>query len=238
MENFSIKIEYWGVQKDKHSIHELDGISDFKNELDKHYVNNVRGLPGDLGGGLYELAVEFITNIDFSDVATFLLEGVTYDLIKSGVKSFAIRPFLDAYKKLRSKNKRVDFYRFVFCFNDTKIILYNLYKNSIEEAMEKIFSQLSIHYQSMLKNGVEFPAVIHIPVLHDETMNDYSAKFRVKLDVDETVDNLCIDNYFDYWGLSYYYSREYVVYSLKDKRILEDKFLDENMYECEFQIIN
>ena len=64
---------------------ELEGVAEFKAELSDNYVvSTVRDRRGPLGGGLYQLAVEFVSRLSLKEIVTILLEGATYDLLKSG----------------------------------------------------------------------------------------------------------------------------------------------------------
>ena len=74
----------------------MAGIAEFQNDLNQEYVSRIHGRPGDLGGGLYELAIQVIANISIQDIAKLIADGIAFDLLKSGTKSFVLRPFLAA----------------------------------------------------------------------------------------------------------------------------------------------
>src|SRR5438046_10681694 len=59
--------------------------------------------PGNLGG-LYGFTVEFFTTFSVQHFVNLILDGVAYDLIKSGSDALVLRPFIAAYNALRRKN--------------------------------------------------------------------------------------------------------------------------------------
>jgi hypothetical protein len=136
----AIKITYWAEQKQgSASIYDFEGIGDFRKELDESYISVVQGRPGPLGG-LHELAVEFISNLTLVEVAKFLLEGIAFDLIKSGTRAFVLRPFLKAYQKLKDRNPsfQLDIEEFRIVFQDSVIVIYKITGDSIFVNLEKI----------------------------------------------------------------------------------------------------
>jgi|SRR5579864_1394210 len=96
----AISVDWWYGET------ELEGVAEFKAELSANYVvSTVRDRRGGLGGGLYQLAVEFVSRLSLSEIVRILLEGATYDFLKSGTNAFFIRPFLEAYKRFKSRRK-------------------------------------------------------------------------------------------------------------------------------------
>ena len=79
----AVRVKYWAEQTGDWELRELVGIEDFKKELAEDYVSIVQARPGELGG-LYQLAVEFVSSISLTDAASFLASGIAFDLIKSG----------------------------------------------------------------------------------------------------------------------------------------------------------
>src|SRR5882762_9962026 len=67
----------------------LEGEEELRTELANSYVVSVvRSRRGGLGGGLYQLFIEFVSQLTLQEVAKVILEGATFDLIKSGTKTF------------------------------------------------------------------------------------------------------------------------------------------------------
>ena len=230
----SIKVLYYAEQTGVNQLHDFDGIDEFRKELSLEYVPVVQGKPGDLGS-LEKFIIDLIANISLQGFVKFILGGIAFDLIKSGTKSLVLRPFINAYKRLKSKNeKRLDIEKFSIIFEDTTIHIYQIYDNSVIDQLESIVNNLALHYSSLITSEDERPSEIHIPVFHDES-NDRLSPFRVKLDVDETISNFSDKDYFAYWGIFYEYSRQWIVYDLDARRLLNENFLTLEWYWQEWE---
>ena len=120
----AIRVDWWYGER------VLEDEAELRAELAENYtVSIVRTRRGGLGGRLYQLFVEFLSQLTLQEVARVLLEGVAFDLIKSGTKTFFIRPFLDAYQRFKSsqkEEKKVGINRFRFVFQDAAITIENL----------------------------------------------------------------------------------------------------------------
>lgn len=209
---------------------ELDGLQDFRSELAQDYVSVVQSRPGERGGGLYELAVEFISSITLQDFAAFLLQGLAYDIIKSGSKAFILRPFLEAYNKLRSRNpeRRVDIDEIKIVFQDTTLVIHQIAENSIFLQLENILAHLARHADHLIIAESERPFEIVIPVFEDPA-KDRPCRFRVKLDVDETIPSFSDKDYLGFWGIWYKFSR-FRVYDVQNKALLHEEFFTSDRY--------
>jgi hypothetical protein len=136
----------------------LDGIVEFREELAKEYVSVVHGRPGALGG-LHQFAVEIVSHLTLQDVATFLLSGMAYDVIKSGTKAFILRPFITAYRKLRDRNPklRVDIEQLAIIFQDSTLIIYKITDDSICETLEGILTAVASYAVTVRRGTVPDP---------------------------------------------------------------------------------
>jgi hypothetical protein len=231
----SLKITYWAESRgDARSVYDFDGIEDFRGTLDENYISVVQGRPGPLGG-LYELAVEFVSNLTLVEVAKFLLAGIAFDLIKAGTKSFILRPFLSAYEKLKVRNpiRRLDIEVFRIVFQDTMLVIYKIAEGSIFEKLEEIMKTVALCSDHLTLNTGERPFEIHIPVFED-LANDRPCRFRVKLDVDETIENITSENYFQFWGLHYDYMGDRV-FNVEKGLIVENEFYKQDRYWKEME---
>jgi hypothetical protein len=226
----ALKVLYWTAPLPGNKVEELDGLDEFKSELSKDYVSVVQSRPGERGGGLYELVVEFISAITLQDFATFLLQGIAYDLIKSGSKAFILRPFLDAYEKFKSRNadRRVDIDELKIVFQDTTIILHQISENSIFLQLGDILSHLANHSHHLVVGEAERPFEIVIPVFEDPS-DDPPCRFREKLDVDETIPGFSDKDYFGFWGLWYEFAK-FRVYDVQNKALLHEEFFTAERY--------
>jgi hypothetical protein len=227
--NSAVRISYWAIQEGT-TIIEPVGIAEFREELSQSYVSSVHGRPGDLGGGLYEFTIEFITNISVQDVSKFIAGGVAFDLLKSGTKALVLRPLITAYEKLKNKNKErdVDIHELKFIFQDAEVIVGKICDGSIYDSLGSIFKAISENYESLKNRDGEFPYTIQIPVFEDPDKK--LCRFRVLLDVDETIKHVTTANYLDYWGIYYDYERASRVFDVKRKLLIDEDFLTLDRY--------
>ncbi|CBE69965.1 MAG: hypothetical protein F9K13_07600 [Candidatus Methylomirabilis oxygeniifera] len=226
----SLQVEYWAIQEGPDRLLELDGIREFQSELDAHYVARVRSRPGDLGGGLYEFAVHALSNISIHDVLKLVADGVAFDLLKSGARSFVLRPFLAAYKKLRSQNpeRNVDISELHLTFADAEVVITKICSDSIYESLGQIFQTLGQCYP-LLRNGRgEYPYSIQVPVFQDPEQR--LCRFRVLLDVDETIRGVTTADYLGYWGVTYDYERTFRVFDVRRRLLIDSDFLSNARY--------
>jgi hypothetical protein len=225
----AVRISYWAIQEGVKIIDPV-GMIEFKEELSQSYVSSVHGRPGDLGGGLYEFTIEFLTNISIQDVAKFIAGGVAFDLLKLGTKAFVLRPFIAAYEKLKKKNKEgdVDIHELKFIFQDAEVIVSKICTGSIYDSLGSIFRAISENYEFLKNRDGEFPYTIQIPVFEDPEKT--LCRFRVLLDVDETIGHVTSANYQDYWGIYYDFERASRVFDVKRKLLIDEDFLTLDRY--------
>jgi hypothetical protein len=226
----SLKILYWTIPEPGHKVIELDGLADFRFELSQEYISVVQSRPGGCGGGLYELAVEFISKITLQDFASFLLQGIAYDIIKSGSKAFILRPFLESYKKLKSlnPNRGVDIDELKIVFQDSTIVIHKITEDSISLHLERILLCLANHAQHLIVAESERPFEIVIPVFEDPAW-DRPCRFRVKLDVDETIPKFSNKEYFGFWGTWYDFAG-FRVYDVQNRILMQEEFFTSERY--------
>ena len=130
MEPIALKIEYWTLPDGSPTGIEPDGIDEFRNKLQEHYVSLVRGHSGACGGGLYDLIIQVTSSITIRDVSSAILGGIAYDLVKSGTKSLILRPLISAIETLREQNKedlkKIEVDEFIFTCQDADIVVKNI----------------------------------------------------------------------------------------------------------------
>ena len=226
----SLKITYFAVATGPTSIDKPDGIDEFQRELDGEYLTAVHGRPGPLGG-LYQLTVEFVTNLTLKDVASFLAAGVAYDLMKSGSKQLLLRPFLNAYDKLKNRNAnhRVGIDRLTFNFGDAILVIDVSYPGVISDQLGPLFESLASNYPHFILSSGEVPFQIYVPVFEDDAP-DRICRFRELLEVDEVLAKRTSVDYFGYWGLWYDFSSEFRVYDVQQRLLLNEEFLPRDLY--------
>jgi len=115
---------------------------------------------------------------------------VAFDLIKSGTKTFFIRPFLGAYQRFKSRQKGekcVSIDRFRLVFRDAAITIENLAHTDLLAELENIFQAVAENLELMTQGTKGQLFEIFIPVLED-TSEEPACKFRTLLSTDETLD--------------------------------------------------
>ncbi len=228
--NLAINIQYWAYQEDGRTLSQPEGMDTFVAELQSEYVARVHGRPADLGGGLYQLAVQIVATIAIGDVVKLIADGVAFDLLKAGAKSFVLRPFLNAFAKLKSsaKSQKVDISELRFVFNDAEILITSVRPDSLYENIGEIFKFLVENFQHLQANGNESPYEITIPVFQDPTGE--ICRYRTLLDVDETIENVSVASYFGLWGVQYDFDRTVRVYDVERKQLIDADFLTVDEY--------
>ena len=234
MENgIAVKIEYWIYPSDR----DFKGADEFRKTLSENYVSSIHARPGSAGGN-FQLAIEFISNITLVDVVRFLLSGIAYDMIKAGAQAFVLRPFLAAYQKLRDQNREVGIgiEQLRIVFQDTILTIDQIRNADLIAELGKILAAIAAHSEQLnLKAGIR-PYEIYVPVFKDPKENP-PCQFRAILDVDETIRNISSVSYYEFWGLDYGLAREYRVYDVKQKILIDEQFCRRDRYwkEMEFR---
>lgn len=227
----AIKVSYWAAQNGPSSIADFEGIEEFRGSLAEEYVSVVKGRPAGLGG-LYNLTVEIVSTFALAHFLRLLLDGAAYDLLKEGTKSFVLRPFLDAYGKLKERNKqrgKPDIDELQLVFQESVVTIDSLGPDSIVTSLERILRALASSYEHLLLASGENPIDIHVPVFEDPA-TDRPSRFRVLLDVDENIPSVSAADYFRFWGLWYDFSSKQRVYDVPRKLIIDEGFLGRKEY--------
>jgi hypothetical protein len=186
--------------------------------------------------------VEFVSSISLADVASFLASGIAFDLIKFGTKAFALRPFLAAYRRLRDRNRnmRVEIEQLRIVFQDTAVTIWNIYDDAIYETLGNVMVTLATRYSAIILPSGEPSFEIHIPVFEDPAA-DRLCRFRVPLDVDETVSHPTAEHYVTFSGAEYDYARArdhnrlYRVYDVQRDLLLDTDFYTRQRYWVKWQ---
>jgi len=229
----AVRVNYWGMAISPKAIQKLDGIEEFRRELDAEYLAQIRGRPAGLGG-LYHLAVEFLTNFTFKDFASLVAAGVAYDLLKDGAKRFVLRPFLDAYAKLKARNveHQIGIDLFTIDFADTVLVITNRHLGDISEKLGPLFESLASNYPNFILPTGEAPFKIYVPVIEDKGLHSSIPCFRELLEVDEMAAPVSGSggDYLTYWGLDYDFARRYRVYDVRRRTLLDVELLTREQY--------
>jgi hypothetical protein len=215
----------------------LDGEDEFRTELaDNYAIAVVQSRPAGLGGGLYQLLVEWVSHLTLADAIRVLLEGATYDIFKSGTDAFCIRPFVKAYKKFKERNaySRVGIDRLRFVFQDISISVEEIPNTDLVVELDRILLAVGRNLETLLSNPTKL-FEIYIPVFED-TKSRISCKFRTLISVDETIDikTISAKDYFGFWGLEYYPDfAKTEVFDVRNEAVIHETFCTEKHYWAE-----
>ena len=231
-----VKIEYWAIQEGERLL-DFEGVDEFRNALAKEYLTQIHARPGDLGG-LYGLTVEFLTTFSLQHFVTLILDGIAYDLIRSGADALVLKPFIAAYNTLKERNKgdvpKVSLDRLLLSFQDSLVIVHNVRDDSLVTNLEKILRKLAENYERLTLQNGERPFSIVIPLVEDPA-EDRLIRFRELLDYDETIkEEIRDEQYLSLWGVQYDYARTTRVYDVKRQLLLDEKFYTQEQYWQEY----
>jgi len=234
----AVRIEYWAEADGKIGVFEPEGMSEFKAELAANYVSQVRGRPGAMGG-LYGLSVDFLTSFSLRHFLSLIMDGIAYDLVKSGSEALILRPFIAAYKALKKRNNerfitglRIE--RLSLSFEDSTVIIHELRNVELVSNLEPILYTLASHYKNLILRSGEEPSLISVPVVEDPA-DDRLSRFREFLDVDETVQDISALRYLGFWGLRYDFANTSRVYDVEKQLLLDLPFLTQSAYWKEWE---
>lgn len=231
----AVKISYWAYPEGTNTIKEPIGIAEFRNELAQSYVSLVRGRPSGFGGGFYQFAIEFVADISIHDVLKFIAGGIAFDLLKSGSQAFIVKPLLLAYERLKNRNSNpgIDIHAVNFIFKDAEIIVTKIGPDSIYTSLGDIFKTLADSYGALQNGNGEFPSTIYIPVFEDPARA--VSRYRMLLDVDETIRNITSKAYFEYWGIRYDFECASRVFDVTRQLLIDERFLTQDEYRREWE---
>lgn len=220
----AVAVRYWIATDTPSNFPDLEGIDDFRKELAADYVSVVKGRPAG-AGGIARLYVDIISTLSLSHIAQLLIDGIAFDLIKHGARSFVLRPFLAAYKKLQERNRKrfLDIAELQIEFQDCVVAIHETSSDTIFNHLGKILLTLAQNYDRLALKSGEQPFAIHIPVLEDPD-EDRPCRFRVIGNIDETIRSKGPADYFGFWGLVYDRARVVRVYDVARQLLIDENF--------------
>jgi len=167
----AVKVEYWAVREGTTiTVFDPDGIERFREALAQNYASTVHARPGPCGG-LYGFTVEFLTSFSLQHFVNLILDGVAYDLVKSGSKALVLRPFVAAYDALKRRNAdrrfRIHIEEVMFTFCDSVIVIHDLGRDTVLSNLQTIIQALAENYSHLTLRTGERPFTISIPIFED-----------------------------------------------------------------------
>ena len=208
------------------------GLEEFRHEIEKEYITVVHKHLIGRGGNVYDFTVQLLTNVHLSDVSRWLLQGVAFDVLKWGTTAFVLRPFLDAFGRLRQREQQypgevVDIGELTITFQDSTVIIRKVRGVSFFDSLEKILQALAVKHEALLRGG-SAPFMIYIPIFEDCASNRI-IRFRQLLSVDETIAGVGESDYFKFWGVRYGYC-ENRVFDVERSLLIDEGFFTESEY--------
>jgi hypothetical protein len=225
-----IKISYWTYPGGEDFV----SLDKFKKELDSEVELEIASQETDaLGGGLYEFILEVYSKFHLAD----FVKDYTEDIIKGSVGvagGFLGKHVIKSIKKLFSKNKKLTpgFELIKLIYRDVTVFLYPLYPDSLIDVTNDIIKVLAEHYSKIVK-AVDSPVTeIHIPIFNK--IDSYGiCDYRVRLNVDENIENFSKEDYFKIWGIKCV-SKHNFVYKLEENKADKIKFYTQEEYDTLF----
>lgn len=234
MNEISIQIKYDAFPAN-FELEDFQGIEEFRDELSKEYIANVKGTPVGRGGLAYELLINTILNISLEDFINMILGGLAYDVVKHGAKSFALKPFFKALEKLNKQNHNgIAIRELHLIFEDSEIIIKSIDERGIYHIVPRVFENIVKVYSEMKNSQTgRYPSKIHIPVIYDakQTAEGEKVGYRQPIIMDEYLTDLSDENYFQYWGLFYEYIDQPIVYDVINKTLTKNSYWEDHLFE-------
>ncbi|WP_201986610.1 hypothetical protein [Hymenobacter rubidus] len=226
----TINLSYWtypeGVMFD-----DFKNIDKFKTELTEDYDINLESRQTDaLGGGLYELAIEIISDFNFKTYALEIIRDNSKTAIVAGAIYFW-KPLMKKIKALFAQNTELspNIESALIKFKDTSISIYSIYPNGISEIIDDIIPIISEHYIQMEQKSTSHIKSIHIPIFNQ--VDTYSiCAYRVKLNVDENIPKFDKGDYYKIWGIEYQDGTK-AVYEVNSSNLINAPFYTQSEYD-------
>ncbi|MGM1429849.1 hypothetical protein ACS126_11365 [Sphingobacterium lactis] len=215
MDYAAIKISY---KQSGISEKNIKFIEQVRSELKDKYILNIRPNSGPQAGGLLDLTLEVILNLDLKAFITILRDGLIFDTVIRGKDSFILKPLFDTFSKIELSTRRWDYSCVSFIFDDTIVYIYgieNLFTSKIYftlNKLQKIYNKLEI-----AQHGLPYQIVIPIEQQIDNKGN------KVFLN-DEHLKDYNLEYYENYWGLSYELGNIKKTLDLRKEIIIEEEW--------------
>ena len=165
--------------------------------------------------GIWDSVIEIIINLELKDYVMFILGGASWDLIKTGTRSFILKPLVQAFEKLETNFENFDYTSLRLRFQDTEIVIYGL-ENLLTSKLGTTMPLIAEHYHNILKGDIT-PHTIFVPIRFDEISEEY-------VDYGEG-DDFNLNEYKKLWGVFYDpFGYEQDVYDVTQNKLLSKKF--------------
>ncbi|MGD1841188.1 MAG: hypothetical protein ACFB0B_09870 [Thermonemataceae bacterium] len=238
--SIDIKISYLGMGNQSFS-EDYQDTDLFLDEIEKEYLIHIKREMGYRGGGIYEFFIHILADVTLKDLITnTFLYGVTgglaTDLVKKGM-NLSLKPFFDAYKTLKRKNKQqqhLDISSIKFECRDALVVLYGIFNESLPTMISEITEALIKHYDVISEYNDKQVKEIHLPIVrYQQSDSDIpqsmqsSYKFGYPSHLGQAIEKPTKEDYFNYWGLKYKFQHSKCIFDVKNERLFEEDWLDQ-----------
>jgi hypothetical protein len=223
--NDFLQIRYYAFGY-KGGVEDFAEIDSFKESIDESYKNFVRVKPIGRGGGAYELAIHYITNLQWQDyLAGFVFKKVVLEPVYE-----RLLELINAYSKLKDRNPILDCYSLHVEFQDFDIYIYKTSENSLLPNLNKIMSEVHNHRDKIQEIMMSKVTEVHIPVIEDVSRGQ--ELYRTPIGEAENM-KLAENDLFGFWGIKYNGSQMSAIYELSNKDFIENRefYTDEEFYK-------
>lgn len=211
MKNIAIKLTYKssGVSPAMKEV-----IEDIRTSLKIDYIVNFKPNTGPQAGGLVDALMELILDFSLVDLVQILRDGFIFDTITRGKDSFALQPLFKAFQKLEANFLYWDYLSIRFYFEETTIEVIGV-ENMFSSKLPLIFKAIGEHYEFLLDNKLGKPTYILIPI--EKVLEDGEEKFINS----EPIKDYSIEEYQQFWGISYNSDYNKRVYDCNKQSLIE-----------------
>lgn len=190
------------------------GLDEFKKELKNEYLlqSRPKWIPSFSEGHEFWLDV-FINSPAFDFIKSVVVGGLTWDLIKLGIKKISLKPLIQSIEKLLIKNETsICFENLIFEFDDITIKIIGINNNFLSN-LSRVFNSLYKEIPYLQSQGLTDISRIVLPIYKFEGNNEIKFSYGQ------------IDDFYnetDYnWEIFSGFGCQKFIYNLKDKSILE-----------------
>lgn len=203
----------------KYNGREITGIDEFKSELEKSYHCQGRDntLPAYSEGGETWFTL-FINSPFFDFTKDLIVSGMAWDLLKSGTKSYVLKPFVKALENLETANENSFKLRIVkmkLQFDDITVVFGGLQPKKAH-VIGLVFDAI-IKHQNVIKSHTQTEiSTIETPLFYNPSVDK---KGYSPYSLETHPANL--EDYLREWKVYSMHDRYCTIYNLKEKSFKE-----------------
>lgn len=195
-----------------------DDLAHLHKEIKENYISNITPNAGPQSGGMVDAIVEVLMDISLIDFFKIVRDGFIFDTVTRREESFILKPLFNAFKNIEAKNSSWDYCSVTFLFDGTEVVISGM-SNLFTSKIATVFTAISEHYNNITSEGAQAPHQILIPIRkeEDEQGKTFFANYGAGDDYE-------LEEYTEYWGISYAYGFATGVYDLKKGELLKESW--------------